>query len=66
MRKDYTFIKDMIQPAYYEDVKSWVLDNCDLMTVNDIPRLFGNNTPLQRFFEDDLAGLLNLERGENE
>lgn len=54
------YIKDMIQPAYYQDVRSWILDNCDLITVADIPHIFGDNTPLQGYLERDLAKLLNL------
>lgn len=51
-------IKDMINPAYFEDAVAWALNSLDIPCVEEIPRLFGDHTPLQNAFEDYIKYLL--------
>ncbi len=51
-------IKDMINPSYFEDAVAWALNSLGIPCVEEIPRLFGDHTPLQNAFEDYIKYLL--------
>lgn len=55
------FVEDDIKPVYFENIVSWVLDNCDITSRASVPHLFGSGTPLQTAFENYIIDLLGKE-----
>lgn len=46
------YVGDRIDPVYFENIVAYTINNFGIESRADVPHLFGDNTPIQKAFED--------------
>lgn len=58
------YVGDRINPVYFENIVAYTINNFGIESRADVPHLFGDNTPIQKAFEDYILFIISDKKGE--